>query len=88
MGSRRRCASKDRQGSVCRCRDLASAAYEARPDSDIDLIVEAPAGTSSFDFIRFKLLIERVLGREVDLVDYGGLKPRLDDDIRREAVTL
>lgn len=67
-------------GSVARDR--------ARPDSDIDLIVGAPAGTSSLDFIRFKQLMEQVLGREVDLVDYGGLKPRLDDDIRREAVPL
>jgi len=61
---------------------------QARQDSDIDLLVEAPGGTSSFGFIRFKQLIERVLGREIDLVDYGGLKPGLDDDIRREAVLL
>ncbi|CAN5328180.1 MAG: nucleotidyltransferase domain-containing protein [Nocardioides sp.] len=61
---------------------------EAREDSDIDLLVEAPEGTSSFGFIRFKQLIEQVLGRQIDLVDYGGLKPRLDDDIRREAVLL
>jgi predicted nucleotidyltransferase len=60
----------------------------ARPDSDIDLIVESPPGTSSFEFLRFKQLIEQVLGREVDLIDYGGLKPRIDDDIRREAVLL
>lgn len=64
------------------------ATHRAQPDSDIDLIVEAPAGTSSFDFIRFKQLIEQVLGREIDLIDYDGLKPRLDDDIRREAVLL
>ncbi len=64
------------------------ARHEARPESDIDLLVEAPAGTSSFEFIRFKQLVEQVLGREVDLVDYGGLKPKLDDDIRREAVLL
>lgn len=64
------------------------ARHHARPDSDIDLIVEAPAGTSSFAFIRFHQLIERVLGREVDLIDYGGLKPGIDDDIRREAVLL
>lgn len=64
------------------------ARHHARPDSDIDLIVEAPAGTSSFAFIGFKQLIERVLDREVDLIDYGGLKPRIDDDIRREAVPL
>ena len=61
---------------------------EARHDSDIDLLVEAPEGTSSFEFIRFKQLIERVLGRQIDLVDYGGLKTKLDDDIRREAVLL
>ena len=60
----------------------------ATPDSDIDLIVESPPGTSSFEFLRFKQLIEQVLGREVDLVDYGGLKPKIDDDIQREAVLL
>lgn len=60
---------------------------DARPDSDIDLLVEAPEGTSTFGFLRFKQLIEQVLGREIDLVSYGGLKP-IDDDIRRDAVLL
>jgi hypothetical protein len=60
----------------------------AKSDSDIDLIVESPSGTSSFEFLRFKQLLEQVLGREVDLIDYGGLKPKIDDDIRREAVLL
>lgn len=64
------------------------ARHQARPDSDIDLIVEAPDGTSIFGFLGFKHLIEQVLDREIDLVDYGGLKPLLDDDIRREAVLL
>jgi uncharacterized protein len=64
------------------------ARHQAREDSDIDLIVEAPFGTSSFGFIRFRQLLEKVLGREVDLIKYGGLKPKLDDDIRREAVLL
>lgn len=61
---------------------------QAGQDSDIDLLVEAPEGTSSFGFIKFMQLIEQVLGRQIDLVDYGSLKPRLDDDIRREAVLL
>lgn len=59
-----------------------------RGDSDVDLLVQAPEGTSTFDFLRFRRLIEKVLGREVDLVSYGGLKPAVDDDIRREAVLL
>jgi predicted nucleotidyltransferase len=64
------------------------ARHEARKDSDIDLLVEAPEGTSSFDFVRFEQVVEQVLGREVDLVSYGGLKANVDDDIRREAVLL
>lgn len=64
------------------------ARHTAHEDSDIDLLVEAPEGTSSFGFIRFKQLIEQVLGREIDLVPHGGLKPTRDDDIRREAVLL
>lgn len=61
---------------------------QAGPGSDIDLLVQAPEGTSSFGFIRFRRLIEEVLGRQVDLVSYGGLKPGLDEDVRGEAVLL
>ena len=64
------------------------ARQEADPDSDIDLIVEAPDSASSFDFVGFKRLLEEVLGREIDLVEYGGLKAGLDDDIRDEAILL
>ena len=61
---------------------------QARQDSDIDLLVAAPEGTSTFEFVAFKQLIEEILGRAVDLVDYGGLNPALDEDIQREAVLL
>ena len=61
---------------------------QARDDSDIDLLVEAPPGTSSFGFVRFQQMLEQTLGREVDLAPYGGLTSKLDDDIRREAVPL
>lgn len=61
---------------------------QARFDSDIDLIVTAPSGVSSFDFVAFKMLLEQVLGREIDLVEFGGLTPHVDDDILREAVPL
>lgn len=64
------------------------ARHEARKDSDIDLLIEAPEDASSFDFVRFKQLIGQVLGREVDLVSYGGLKANVDDDIRCEATLL
>lgn len=61
---------------------------QARVDSDIDLLVQPPPGTSSFDFFAFKRLLEEVLGRKIDLISYDSLAPGLDDDIRREAVLL
>lgn len=64
------------------------ARHQARPDSDIDLLVESPPGISISVLLAMSDLFERILGRPVDLVTYGGLKPFIDDDIRREAVLL
>ena len=61
---------------------------QARQDSDIDLLVEAPPDTTISGLLALRDLFERILGRTVDLITYGGLKPKLDDDIRREAVLL
>jgi uncharacterized protein len=61
---------------------------QANSTSDVDLLVQAPTGTSSFELVRFQRLLSDVLGRPVDLVEWGGLRPSLDDDIRREAVEL
>lgn len=61
---------------------------EARQDSDLDFIIDAPEGTSSFAFLRFKSLVEEILGREVDMITYGGLSLSEDNDIRRDAVLL
>ena len=61
---------------------------KARPDSDIDLLVEAPPGTTIGGLLSMQDLLERILGRAVDLITYGGLNARLDGDIRSEAVLL
>lgn len=61
---------------------------ESTPTSDIDFLVEARKGTTMFDLVRLQDVFQQVLSREVDVVSWGGLKPRIDDDIRREAVLL
>lgn len=61
---------------------------ETRPESDVDLLVEAPTGATIADVQRLRVLYEQVLGRPVDLVTYGGLDPIRDADILREAVQL
>jgi predicted nucleotidyltransferase len=64
------------------------ARHSARQDSDIDLLVAPPPDTSIGDLLAVRDLFAQVLGRPVDLITYGGLKPGLDDDIHREAVLL
>ena len=54
-------------------------------DSDVDILVEfsEPIGWEFFDLE--ELLVE-ILGREVDLVTVGGLRPQLKDRILQEVV--
>lgn len=59
-----------------------------RVDSDVDLLVQPPADADLFDMIRLEEAFETILGRDVDLVSYGGLDPRLDRDIFRDKVLL
>ena len=64
------------------------ARHEARADSDVDLLVEPPAGAGIKELVALREVFEEILGRPVDLVTYGGLKPTIDADIRAEAVLL
>jgi predicted nucleotidyltransferase len=59
---------------------------ESRPGSDIDLLVRPPEGTTIKGLQALRDMFEQVLGHPVDVVSYGGLKPGIDDDVRREAV--
>lgn len=61
---------------------------ESRPDSDLDLLVEAGPRTSSWFPAGFILDLEKLLGLEVDVVTEGGLHPLLRDEVLRAAVEL
>ena len=61
---------------------------KGRKDSDIDLLIEAPKGTTIGDLIALRETFASILARPVDLVTYASLSPGIDDDIRREAVLL
>jgi hypothetical protein len=61
---------------------------EARPDSDVDLLVELDPN-AHIGLIRYVQIQERIsalLGRRVELVTRPALKQRLRDGILREAV--
>ncbi len=59
---------------------------EAKPGSDIDILVELPKETSLLDFVALKLELEDALGRRVDLVEYVAIRPLLKDQILGEQV--
>ena len=57
----------------------------ARPDSDVDLLVEFEEATYDH-YMDLKFHLEEVLGVEVDLVVSDALKPRLRPRVLQEAV--
>jgi predicted nucleotidyltransferase len=61
---------------------------EARPDSDLDLLIEAGAKTSPFFPGGLIADLEEALGRRVDVVEDAGLHRLLRDRIRAEALPL
>jgi predicted nucleotidyltransferase len=61
---------------------------KGRGNSDIDLLVDAPQGTTINDLVALRETFTEILERPVDLVTYNALKPGIDDDIRRDAMLL
>src|SRR5262249_28554407 len=58
---------------------------EQRETSDVDLLVELPAGMSLLDLAGLKLDLEAALRRNVDVVPTRSLKPALRERILAEA---
>jgi predicted nucleotidyltransferase len=54
---------------------------EDRPDSDVDLLADFPAGLSLFGLSRLEADLEAILGTRVDLIPAADLKP----DVRERA---
>lgn len=61
---------------------------DALPDSDVDLLVQAGEGTSSWFPVGLIEDLEELLGRRVDVVTEGALHPSLRDRVLAEAVPL
>lgn len=67
-------------GSVSRGQD--------RPDSDLDLLADLPAGMSLFGLARLQADLESIIGTRVDLVSAADLKPDVRSRVDRDLVAL
>jgi hypothetical protein len=61
---------------------------DARPNSDIDLLVDVAPGRTLLDVIALEQDLEHLLGRPVDVLTDGGLSPYLQQRILAEAAAL
>ena len=59
---------------------------EARPDSDIDFLVEFARPTGLLGFTRLRLMLERVFRCPIDLGTKNGLRPSIRQHALAEAV--
>ncbi len=61
---------------------------DARPDSDVDILVDMEPGRSLFDLGGLLYDLQTLLGVDVDVVTEKGLRPRIREQVMREAVPL
>lgn len=61
---------------------------EERPGSDVDFLVELEPGRTLLDLSGLRLELMDRLGREVDVVTYRALHPKLRDRILAEQVPI
>ena len=61
---------------------------DARPESDLDLLVDLEPGRSLLDLVAIKQDLEDLLGQEVDVVTEAAVSPSIRDAVLREAVLL
>src|SRR5712692_1243724 len=61
---------------------------EARPDSDVDFLVDLEPGRSLFDLGGLLMDLQELLGRKVDVVTKDGLHWYVRDRVLKEAISL
>lgn len=61
---------------------------EESEDSDIDILVEVAEDLSLLDFVGIKLEIEKIVGREVDLIEYNTIKSAIKENLLEEEIAI
>lgn len=59
-----------------------------RKNSDVDMLVELPKGSSLLDLVRLEKKLEDALGKKVDLLTYNSVHPLLKDRISKDQLQI
>ena len=61
---------------------------EARPDSDLDLLVKLDPGQSLLDIIALKQDLEDLIGCKVDVLTEAAISPYIREQVLKNAISL
>ena len=61
---------------------------EAKPTSDLDLIVDFPEGTSLLDHVGIEIELSEALNMKIDLLSRNGISPYIKDNVLKEAIVI
>lgn len=61
---------------------------EAAENSDVDILVDLPRGTSLFDLVDLQNRLQLILGKKVDIGTYRSIKSSLKERILSEQIQI
>ncbi len=61
---------------------------EETKESDLDLLVELPQGSTLLDLSGLKINLEESLNRKVDVITYDYIHPRLQANIEKDKIDI
>jgi len=61
---------------------------EARPDSDVDILIEARRPFGLIQLAALKRELEAALKKSVDVVEYAAIKPSFEKNILKDAAVI
>jgi predicted nucleotidyltransferase len=61
---------------------------EARKKSDIDILIELPAGKTLLDLIGIEIELKKKLKRNIDLLTYNSIHPLIKENVLKEEVRI
>ncbi|OGR54061.1 MAG: hypothetical protein A3I11_06470 [Elusimicrobia bacterium RIFCSPLOWO2_02_FULL_39_32] len=61
---------------------------EQKPESDVDILIQVPKGMTLFGLGSLYMDLKEALNREIDLVQFDYIKPRLRSSILKDKIDI